>query len=76
MIVYSTIRGDARTEYTQSPVIVDLEGSETEVLYIRALGKDLGIKVCLDDSKTGVVISVRDGMYRQEIEEAEQGEGT
>lgn len=69
MIIHSTIHECAGSSRTMSSVIVDLEGNENEVLYIRALGKDVGISIRLDASKTGVVISTKDGMHRQEIEE-------
>lgn len=72
MIIYSTIHECPGSSRTMSPVIVDLEGNENEVLYIQALGKDLGISIRLDDSKTGVVISTKDGVYRSKIEEVKQ----
>lgn len=74
MIIYSTIHGCAGSSRTLSPVIVDLEGNENEVLYIRALGKDLGIKIQLDAKKSSIVVTTKEGMYRQEIEEVKQDE--
>ena len=47
--------------------ILNLEGGDEEVLHLRAFGKDLKIEIRVDESKTGVVITTRDGMYRQEI---------
>ena len=47
--------------------IINLEGGDDEVLHIRAFKKNLGIEIRVDDSKTGVVIHTRDGMYRQAI---------
>ncbi|MCK5308316.1 MAG: hypothetical protein KAJ73_06865 [Zetaproteobacteria bacterium] len=47
--------------------ILNLEGGDEEVLHIRALGKNTGIEIRIDDSKTGVVISTKLGMTRQVI---------
>lgn len=47
--------------------ILNLEGGAGEVLHLRALGKDLGISIKVDDTNTGVVISTRLGMTRQAI---------
>lgn len=57
-----------------APVTIDLEGNEKEVLYVWALGKDVGIAIRLDDRKSGVVISTKGGMHRQEIGEVKQDE--
>lgn len=72
MIIHSTIHECAGSSRTMSPVIVDLEGWDKEVLHVRALGKDVGISIRLDAGKTGVVISTKDGMHRQEIGEVKQ----
>ena len=48
--------------------ILNLEGGDDEVLHIRAFGKDLGIEIRIDDTKTGVVISTKRGMTRQAID--------
>jgi len=47
--------------------ILNLEGGDKEALHIWALGKDLGIEIRIDETKTGVVIYTQDGMYRQAI---------
>jgi len=47
---------------------INLEGGDEEVLHVRAFKKDLGIEIRIDEAKTGVVITTRDGMYRQAIE--------
>ena len=47
--------------------ILNLEGGDDEVLHIWAFGKDLGIEIRIDEAKTGVVISAKDGMHRQAI---------
>ena len=47
--------------------IINLEGGDDEVLHVRALGKDTGIEIRVDEAKTGVVIVTRDGLYRQTI---------
>lgn len=48
--------------------ILNLEGGPDEVLHIRAFGKDLGIEIRIDDSKTGVVIFTKLGMTWQAID--------
>ncbi len=47
--------------------ILNLEGGPDEVLHLRALGKDLKIEMRIDEAKTGIVITTRDGMFRQAI---------
>jgi len=47
--------------------ILNLEGGDDEVLHIRAFGKDLGIEIRVDDSKTGIIITTKLGMHRQAI---------
>lgn len=47
--------------------ILNLEGGDDEVLHVRAFGKDIGIEIRIDDSKTGIVISTLGGIYRQVI---------
>ncbi len=47
--------------------ILNLEGGSEEVVHIRAFGKDMKIEIRVDDAKTGVVITTRDGMFRQAI---------
>ena len=48
--------------------ILNLEGSDNEILYLYALGKDLGISIKVDEPRTGVVIFTKLGMVRQSIQ--------
>ena len=63
----------ARVAKVTGHAIVDLDGSDEEVLHLQAFGKDIGIEIRVDDAKTGIVIKTRDGMYRQALEAAESG---
>jgi len=48
--------------------ILNLEGGPEEVLHIRAFKKDLGIAVRIDEKHTGVVITTKQGVWRQDFE--------
>lgn len=50
--------------------ILVLEGGDGEAIHIYAMGKDLGISIQVDDSKTGVVIKTKRGVFREGIPDA------
>ena len=52
---------------TPNQAVIDLEGGADEVLHLRAFGKELGIRIRLDDGMKAVVIETASGLHRQPL---------
>jgi len=52
---------------TPNQAVVDLMGGADEVLHLRAFGKELGIRILLDENNAAVVIETASGLHRQPL---------